>query len=264
MLLTRELDEIVQKSERDGIACGFAAHARLFPAEELASVEIAGGVARYSSIEPTFSQAFGVGAGTPVTDADVEKLTAFYHSRNVTACVFVTPLSDASLAQKLAAAGYAPAEYENVLVSDRFDPFAALDERVALAAAPATWAAASAMGFCGTDRLAPGEDRIALILASSDGVEALELREDDTVASTAALDVRDGVAALFAGSTLPRFRGRGHHRALICDRIARARDKGARLMRAHARPEGSSERNFRRCGFSVLYTRTLWEMRPPH
>jgi GNAT superfamily N-acetyltransferase len=259
MLLTREFDERIRRSELDGIRNGLATIARLFPDTELASVEIAGGVARYSSIEATFSQAFGVGIDVAVSDEDVARLTEFYVSRNATARVVVTPLADPTLAPRLAAAGYAPTEYENVLISDRFEPYAARDERIVAAGDIAGWARASAQAFCGVEDLAPGDDRIAIILAKSADVIALELREGDAIASTAALDVRGDFAALFAGSTSPRFRGRGFHLALIRDRVARARDAGARLMRAHAQPGTTSERNFRRCGFNVLYTRTTWE-----
>jgi hypothetical protein len=75
------------------------------------------------------------------------------------------------------------------------------------------------------------------------------------------MDVRDGCAALFAGSTMAAFRNRGWQIAMIRDRIARARDEGARWMRATARPTSTSERNFIRCGFQTLYTRTLWQRR---
>jgi hypothetical protein len=262
MLLTRAFDERIRRSELDGIRNGLATVARLFPDAELASAEIAGGVARYSSIEPTFSQAFGVGIGVAVSDDDVARLTEFYATRNATARVLVTPLADPTLAPKLAAAGYVPTEYENVLISERFEPYAARDGRVTVAADVGAWARASAQAFSDAEELVPGGDRIALILAKSAGVIALELREDDSIASTAALDVRGDFAVFFAGSTLPQCRGRGLHLALIRDRVARARDAGARLMRAYARPDSASERNFHRCGFSVLYTRTMWE-KPP-
>jgi GNAT superfamily N-acetyltransferase len=65
-------------------------------------------------------------------------------------------------------------------------------------------------------------------------------------------------ATLFAGSTHPAFRRQGWHTELIRDRVARARDAGARLVHAPAGPGSASERNFLRCGFIRLYTRVLW------
>ncbi len=76
------------------------------------------------------------------------------------------------------------------------------------------------------------------------------------------MDVRGDCATLFGGSTLTSFRKHGLHGALIRERIAQARDAGARFMRAGATPGSTSERNFQRCGFVTLYTRTLWERRP--
>ena len=110
--------------------------------------------------------------------------------------------------------------------------------------------------------LKPDDDRIAILLASSDGVCALAGYEDDTIVATAAMDLRGECSAFFAGSTLAAFRGRGWHLAMIRDRIARSREMGVRFMRATARPSSTSERNFHRCGFETLYTRVLWERSP--
>ena len=173
----------------------------------------------------------------------------------------MTPLSHPSLATALAAAGYAPAEYINSLVSDDFGPHAQRDDRIAISSDVEAWAVASMDGFADRASLTPEDDRVATIIAQSAGVTLLELRVDDVIASTAAMDLRAGWAAFFAGSTTPAFRRQGFHVAMIRDRIARAREDGARFMRTTAAPASASERNFQRCGFVTLYTRTLWERR---
>lgn len=262
MILTRELDETIRLFEIAGIRSAIAAVQRLYPGVRAESIEVAGGLAAFTGVESPLSQAYGVGALAPVNDAAIAKITAFYQSRGATPRIFVTPLADPSLGRELAAAGYAPCEYENVLASDSFDGYALRDERIGIAADLDAWARASAQAFMDVDSLEPGGDRIAKIIASPEGVVALEARDNSAIAATAAMDLRAGCAALFAGSTLPAFRNRGWHIAAIRDRIARARDGGARLMRATARPASASERNFHRCGFETLYTRVLWEMRP--
>lgn len=231
---------------------------RLYPQAGATSIEVAGGVARFAGID-ALSQAFGVGTLAPVGADEIALLTEFYESRHAKACVYVTPMTDSSLAGGLAAAGYAPAEYENVLVSDNFDAYARYDPRVALAADLRAWALASTRGFGGNPASEAGDTRVAMVLASAVGTFALEGREGDAIAATAALSVRGECAFFFAGATMPELRRSGWHTALIRDRIARARDAGVRIMRATAPPGSTSERNFRRCGFVTLYTRSLWE-----
>lgn len=254
------LDETIRRCEIDAIRKSVEATLRLYPELEAATIEIAGGIARFNGFE-ALSEAFGIGTLAAVGAEEIALLTTFFESRNSTPRVFVTPMSDPSLALGLARAGYAPAEYENVLVSDDFETYARYDGRVAVAANLDDWAAASMKGFLGDEAEEAGDPRVGLILASSEGAVALAGADEERIASTAIVSLRGECAFFFAGATLPEFRRRGWHLALVRDRIARARDAGARIMRATATPGSASERNFRRCGFAVLYTRSLWERR---
>lgn len=262
MLLARELDVAIRQSEIAGIRSGIAAARQLDPSMEVDCIDVAGGVARFIGFNPPLSHAFGVGALAPVSAGDVARITDFYKSHGATPSVYVTPMADPTLARVLAAAGYAPANYESVLASDDFDTYALRDERIDMARDVEAWARASAQGFKGAEPINPGEERMAAMFASAQGVTALEGRNDGGIAATSVLALRNGCAALFAGSTLLGFRERGWHLAMVRDRIARAREAGAHLMRATAPPASSSEHNFHRCGFTTLYTRTLWEHRP--
>lgn len=261
MLLTPELDEALARYEIEGIRCGIETVRQLYPEERADSLEIGGSLIAFTGVGSPLSQAYGVGAFASVTQDDVGRITEFYESRNATPRVFVTPLADPALGRELSKAGYAPVEYENVLVCDDFS-HALRDNRIGIAADLEAWARASVEGFLDRVSLRPDDDRVARVLAFSEGVCALEAREGETVVATAAMDVRGECSALFAGSTLPGFRSRGWHVALIRDRIARARDSGTRLLRATAKPASGSERNFHRCGFLTLYTRVLWERKP--
>ncbi|HEY6326281.1 MAG TPA: hypothetical protein VIW73_07200 [Candidatus Cybelea sp.] len=259
MLVSSELAEAIRRAEIAGIRCGLETARRLRPDAGVASVEIAGGLAAFMGPDSPLSEAFGVGTNAPVTSAEIAAITEFYESRDSTARVFVSPLAHPTLAAGLAAAGYVPAEYENVLASNAFEPYARRDNRVRATADLHAWARASAGGFLDGAALTPEDEYLALTIADSHGVIALEGIEDRAIVATGAMDVREGCSALFAASTMPAFRGRGWHLALIADRIARAPDAGARFMRATARPGSTSERNFHRCGFTTLYTRALWE-----
>ena len=133
MLLTKELDEAIRRSESEGIRTGIATVKRLHPDVRATSIEVAGGLAAFTGVDSPLSQSYGVGSSAPVTEGDVSRITDFYESRGATPRVFVTPLADPSLAPALAAAGYTPSEYENVLASDAFDGFARFDDRIGVA-----------------------------------------------------------------------------------------------------------------------------------
>jgi len=259
VLLTPELAEAIRRAEIAGIRCAIETARRLRPNIGAESLEVSGGLAAFIGPDSPLSEAFGVGTLAPVTADEIAALTEFYESRASTPRVFVSPLADPTLGTGLAAAGYAPTEYENVLASDTFEAYARHDDRVCEASDAHAWARASAGGFLDGGAVTPDDEFLALMLASSEGVIAVEAVVDGAIVATAAMDARDGCAALFAASTLPAFRGKGLHLALIADRVARARGAGARFMRATARPGSSSERNFHRCGFTTLYTRSLWE-----
>jgi len=259
VLLTTELEDTIRRCEIAGIRNAVATTARLSPGLGAEAIEVCGGLVAFTGVESPMSQAVGVGTPGPAHRDDVEKIVSFYQSRSTTPRVFVTPFSHPTLGRELAAAGFTPCEYENIMASDDFGDRAQRDPRVVVATDFQAWARASVEAFMHPETPKPGDDLIACIIASSSGVWPLELIEEDSIVATAAMDLQEGCAGLFAGSVVPAFRGRGLHVALINDRIARARDGGASFMRATARPASPSERNFIRCGFTTLYTRALWE-----
>ena len=71
----------------------------------------------------------------------------------------------------------------------------------------------------------------------------------------AALAVRDGLATLFADSTIARFRSGGLHRELISARLYEALAQGCDLATASTLPGSGSQRNYERLGFEVVYTK---------
>ncbi|MGB6522951.1 MAG: hypothetical protein WBE83_14385 [Candidatus Cybelea sp.] len=259
MYLTRTLDETIRRCEIDGIRKSIEATQRLYPELDAAGIEVAGGIARFNGFD-ALSEAFGLGTLAPVGADEISRLTEFYASHNSTPRVFVTPMAHPSLARSLALAGFAPAEYENVLVSDDLETHARYDDRIAVATDLDAWALASMRGFMGDEPAETGDPRFGVVLASADGIVPLEGREGSAIVSTAVMSLRGECGFFFAGATVAGSRRRGWHLATIRDRIARARDGRAQIMRATAAPGSASERNFLRSGFRVLYTRSLWEL----
>jgi hypothetical protein len=259
VLLTRELEETMQRAEMAGFRSALVAASKLWPEIGVDSIDVAGGFVPFMGRESPLSQAVGVGFAGPVTADDIATITNFYESRGAPPRMYVSPLSDATFVTSLASAGYAPVEYQNVFVADDLPAKGRRDDRIVAARDLRKWARASASGFADGAELKPGDADVGVLIASSEGVIALEIREGEAIVATGAMDVRGEVSALFAASTLPSFRRRGLHCALIMDRLARAQEAGAAFARALARPGSASEHNFQRCGFATLYTRALWE-----
>lgn len=258
MLLTQELYETLARAELDGIRDGVATAARLYPETDVSSIEVAGGLVVFAGVASPLSKAYGVATLAPANHSDVGRITRFYDARGTTARVFTTPFTDPALLRGLVADGYAPATYDNLLLAADADAHALRNDNVAVLSDLESWIRASVQGFA--DRRGVAHDNTqARIVVSTPEVIALEARYDGAIVATAALSLRAECAGLFAGSTVPEYRGRGWQVALIRDRIARARDAGARIIYAAAAPDGISERNFHRCGFTTLYTRTRWD-----
>ena len=71
--------------------------------------------------------------------------------------------------------------------------------------------------------------------------------------------VYDGLATLFADSTIARHRRSGLHRELIAARLNEALVQGCDLATASTLPGSGSQRNYERMGFEVVYTRVTLE-----
>lgn len=263
VLPTRELAALIEASEKQLLRAFYDAATRLRPEAGFECMEIAGGIATFLGAASPLSQAASAGFDSPVSRETLGRITAFFHDRGAPARLSVNPLGDPSLERELVKAGYVPFTRNNVLAMDASASTAARDDRVSHEADAAAWGQASAEGFAA--RYASGEEGafLAMTIALGSGVVALSARNGNGIVATGAMLVGDTLASLFAASTLDEYRRKGYHRALILDRIARAREAGARYARTSAPVGSQSEANFRSCGFEVLYTRTTWELPIP-
>ena len=77
---------------------------------------------------------------------------------------------------------------------------------------------------------------------------------DDRPVGGGALEIHEGVAGLIAAATLPDYRRRGIHAALMRARLAAAAEAHCDVAVAHTRPGAMSQGNVLRNGFELLYT----------
>jgi GNAT superfamily N-acetyltransferase len=245
-----------------GRECAEACH-RLHPEFRVAVAEIAGGIAVFAGVDSPVTQAIGVGLQGEASDADLDALTEFFHSRKAPSAIELCPLVDMSLYEKFAARNYRLLEVSNVLllddlkaacISDKLPPGAAV--RIAAPEESKLWAHTVAQGFA---------EHYPVTQAMLDLMEGFYYREtaccylafvDGAIAGGAAVSAQHGVCGLFGASTLPAFRRRGVQSALLATRLAWAREKGCDLAVSITQPGSISHRNIERNGFRVAYTRT--------
>lgn len=247
--------------ERDGLRrCMIAGQAR-FPHLGIEVRDVAGGIAVYAGADGPLSEATAIGVEANVHAADVDEITSFFRAHGVAPRAIVSPVTDSNLAPMLARAGYVPIEYQNTLVArlDQLD--GAHDPHIVETSDPRAWGVASARAFNEGVEPTPDMCTVGELLASG-GAVALEAREGDAIVATACYAFEEGgLAAFFAAATAPAHRRKGWQRAMIRERVARARERGMVYARVSAVPLSDSERNFRARGFVPLYTRVTWEWR---
>jgi len=238
--------------------------ARRHPEITAAAQAIAGGWAVFTGVGSPISEARGLGMGGPVSDADMDSLEIFYHSRGDAVRIEVCPLADPSLHQQLAQRGYRILEFSNMLVRriessqpSRFDG-AAHPGVTTRAAAPdegLVWA--NLVAQCFAEHVPVTQELLDVMMCwtqSSIGSCFFGL-VDGQLAGGATLAMHDKVALLGGAGTDPPFRNRGLQQALIATRLERAAQAGCDVAMTVTLPGSGSQRNCERHGFQVAYSR---------
>jgi GNAT superfamily N-acetyltransferase len=204
-----------------------------------------------------------MGLHGPVTEADLDRLEAFYFGRREPCRVFVCPLADPSLVDGLGRRGYRLSGFENFLamplIPDANEPAAipGIEIRPAEPDAADLYARVVAPNFAGPE--GPTDEHHDLIAAmfGMGHASAFLAYVDGQPAGGGAVLIHLGVALLAGAATLPAYRNRGVHAALHHARLALARRSGCDLAAQGAQPGSTSQRNAERRGLRVAYTRAI-------
>lgn len=201
-----------------------------------------------------------------VTAIEIDELEEFYRSRRAPVNIEVCPLADASLVELLAARGYKPIEFSNVLVRALL-----LDEtnaneagqrdvhaRLATPNEAEAWAQAVARGFMETSDVPPPMRDLFTTIFHTSGTHCFVAEQDGVIIGGGSMNIWDGIAALAGASTLPAYRKRGAQGALLDYRLQFAMKHDCELATVATLPGSASQRNAERNGFRVAYTRTKW------
>lgn len=235
--------------------------AALQPQANVATCEVAGGLAVYLGDGSPVNQVVGLGFAAPLEAAEAEAVEDFFGDRGQRPLAVVSPLADASVIERLGERGWVADGFENVLVRalPQGEPIESIegvevrecvgDEERSL------WAQIAAIAFSSPLEPLPQQISLARVAAARPGARLLLAFVDGRPAACGELSIVDSLAWLSADGTLPHFRRRGAQRALQCARLAMAADAGCTLAVSEALPGSASQRNMERIGFSVAYTR---------
>jgi GNAT superfamily N-acetyltransferase len=218
------------------------------------------------------NKACGLGIDRPLTEPELEELTAFFTERGVEPKVELCPFVPLSVLEGLARRGYTLREFENVLVRELRGgeaprarlpqgwPEGVTVERVDPSdeAAVREYVEVSGSGF-----IPEGEALPEVFLEA--GLKAVRVPTYDSyvarvggeVVGAGGCESSEGSTALFGTSVKPAYRRRGIQQALIAARLERGLERGSRLAFIISRPGIPTERNAARLGFTMAYTRVV-------
>jgi GNAT superfamily N-acetyltransferase len=232
------------------------------PHPEAASLEIAGGCAIFTGAGSPLTQAVGIGLAGPVSRADMACLEAFFRSRGASVVIDLCPLADPGLVEMLSARGYRAVEFNNVLVKRLAGAEMVIAPRARRATAGEAdlWAHTVGRGFFEQPDLTTEEMDVGRAIFAMPGALCyLAVSSSPGAAGEpaggGALAVHGSLAALFADSTLPRFRRQGLHSEVIAARLNEAAALGCDMAMASTEAGSASQRNYERMGFRVVYTK---------
>jgi GNAT superfamily N-acetyltransferase len=221
--------------------------------------EIAGGWAVFAGVNSMLTHAIGSGMNGPVAAADLDRVESFFVTRGSPVNIDLCPLAHPSLIELVKDRGYRIAEFSNVLALalagiGSFAP----DSRIREAAPHEAdlWARTAAAGFFEKREYTPEELDVGRTIFHMPGAHCfMGYSPGGEPAATAAMSMRDGLATLIGDSTVPQFRCAGLHTALIRERLNVAIREGCDLATASTLPGSTSQRNYERLGFRVVYTK---------
>jgi GNAT superfamily N-acetyltransferase len=230
---------------------------------------LAGGRAVFAGPGSPLTEAKAMGLHGPVTEADLDRLEAFYFGRGEPCRVFVCPMADPSLVEGLGRRGYRLSGFENFLAMPLVPDDSGAPATPGIEVRPAEpdvadlYASVVTPNFAGPE--GPSDD-LRDMLASMFGMghcSAFLAFVDGQPAGGGAVLIHRGVALLAGAATLLPYRNRGVHAALHHARLALARRSGCDLAAQGAQPGSTSQRNAERRGLRVAYTRAVLVRDPP-
>jgi hypothetical protein len=223
-----------------------------------AAIDAAGGCAIFLGAESPLTHAVAIGLNGPVAPTELYRIEEFFRSRGARVTIDLCPLADAGLVELLAARGYRPTEFNNVLVKRLGGAEMTLTPRIrrAMPGESDLWSHTVGEGFFEQPELTTEEMEVGRAIFAMQGAFCyMAVTEGGAPAGGGAATFRDGLATFFADSTITARRRLGLHRELIAARLNEAIAQGCEMATASTLPGSGSQRNYERLGFEVVYTK---------
>ena len=242
-------------------------HRALFPEHGAEVLEVGGdggGVAVWGTIygAPSVSRAYALGLDGAVDAAALSRVEDFFARHETPVTVLASPWTHPSLLALLAERRYRLASLDNVLVrsiepGESPAPPATGDSIVVARGDALRWGRIVRVGF-GVEEDMPSGIGDAIFEGSKTAACFIATVAGEP-AGGGAVVIASGTAYLVGTATLPAFRGRGVHRALVEARLAHVRAAGIDLAFVITTPGSGSQRNLElRCGFRVAYAQAVF------
>ena len=265
----KHLAQKLERTEARSNAAFVETRAKISPESGAQWIEVGGVYAMFDGIESPLTQTFGLGVFDEITDAELEKLEAFFKQHNAPVFHEVSPLADASLLTLLNERGYQPIELTSVMfrpleseINLGFALNPKIETRIIEPGEEKLWAQTSANGWATEmEGLAEFMLNFGQISAKCAGGFPFLAELESQPVSTGMLFIYDDVALLAGASTVPEGRKQGAQLALLDARLRCAAEHGCTIAIMGALPGSQSQRNAEKNGFRIAYTRTKWQLK---
>lgn len=265
----KNLAQKLERTEARSNANFVETRAAMFPDSGAEWIEVGGVYAMFDGIESPLTQTFGLGVFDEITDAEFERLEAFFQKHDAPVFHEVSPLAGWSILELLNGRGYQPIELTSVLYQPLEKETAPalpinpqIKTRVIEKGEEQLWAKTLAGGW-----MTEGVEVADFILqfgqinaATKGGFPFLAALEGEPI-SAGMLFIYEDVALLAGASTIPEGRRKGAQNALLDARLRFAIERGCRVAMMGAMPGSQSQRNAEKNGFRIAYTRTKWHLK---
>jgi GNAT superfamily N-acetyltransferase len=263
ILADRNLAQRLERAEGRANARFVEARACVSPQIGAEWIEVAGAYAMFDGVDSPCTQTFGLGIFEVPTEADLDKIEAFFSKHEAPSYHEVSPLADKSLVPLLSARSYEPFEFTSVMTlplpRESSEPCGnRVRVRVVGPDEYDLYGDVAARGWSEFVEYAHLiKDLAAVSALKADSVSFIGELDGQPVA-TGGLSISDGVALFAGASTIPEARKKGAQRALLEARLRYAVQAGCDLAMMCAEPGSASQRNAEREGFRIAYTRIKW------
>ena len=211
------------------------------------------------------NRAIGVST-TEMSAHDLDTIERFFAERDLPSLIELSSWAPKSTLNELAQRNYTPTWFRSVFALEPGSRVSS--ERAAVRIVrvadhnAAQWLQVFAMGF----EAEHGDARVANDEIGEGGRIAPNAHTflaywDDEAVGCGSMQVVDGVAWLGGAATVPSFRQRGIHAALVAHRVQLAAELGCELAAMTALSSGPSARNIVRLGFQHTHTQVVVEQR---